>query len=194
MPQGVEELQHEWARIKYQMPEEKRADAFEALARKAEQVSASNPGKAEPLVWEAIIVSSEAGARGGLGALSLVKKARGLLQQAEKIQPDALRGSIYTSLGSLYYQVPGWPVGFGDDDKARKYLQQALKVNPDGIDPNYFYGDFLMGQKDYKGAVKAFEKALAAPPRPTRPVADAGRRHEIQAGLTKARGKLDRNS
>jgi tetratricopeptide (TPR) repeat protein len=194
MPQGVEELQHEWARIKYKMPQEKRADAFEALAQKAEQVSANNSGKAEPLVWEAIILSSEAGERGGLGALSLVKKARGLLEQAEKIQPDALHGSIYTSLGSLYYQVPGWPVGFGDDEKARKYLQKALAVNPNGIDPNYFYGDFLMDQKDYQGAVKAFEKALAAPPRPTRTVADAGRRNEIQAVLAKAREKLRHDS
>ena len=194
MPQGVEELQHEWARIKYKMPQEERAAAFEALAHKAEEVSAKNTGRAEPLVWEAIILSSEAGERGGLGALSLVKKARGLLEQAEKIQPDALHGSIYTSLGSLYYQVPGWPVGFGDDDKARSYLQKALSVNPKGIDPNYFYGDFLMEQKDYQGAVKAFEKALAAPPRPTRQVADAGRRSEIQAALARAREKLRHDS
>ena len=194
MPQGVEELQHEWARIKYKMPQEERAAAFEALAHKAEEVSAKNTGRAEPLVWEAIILSSEAGERGGLGALSLVKKARGLLEQAEKIQPDALHGSIYTSLGSLYYQVPGWPVGFGDDDKARSYLQKALAVNPNGIDPNYFYGDFLMEQKDYQGAVKAFEKALAAPPRPTRQVADAGRRSEIQAALARAREKLRHDS
>ena len=194
MPQGVEELQHEWARIKYQVPQEKRAAAFEALAQQAEQVSVNNAGKAEPLVWEAIILSSEAGEKGGLGALALVKKAKGLLEQAEKIQPDALHGSIYTSLGSLYYQVPGWPVGFGDDDKARKYLRKALAVNPNGIDPNYFYGDFLMDQKDYKGAINAFEKALAAPARPTRQVADAGRRDEIQAALAKAREKLRHDS
>ena len=61
MPQGVEELQHEWARIKYKMPQEERAAAFEALAHKAEEVSAKNTGRAEPLVWEAIILSSEAG-------------------------------------------------------------------------------------------------------------------------------------
>jgi tetratricopeptide (TPR) repeat protein len=194
IPLEVEELQHEWARIKYQTPEHKRADAFEALAHKAEEVSAQNVGKAEPLVWEAIILSSEAGEEGGLGALSLVKKAKGLLEQAEKIKPDALHGSIYTSLGSLYYQVPGWPVGFGNDDKAREYLLKALKINPSGIDPNYFYGDFLMDQKDYKGAVKAFEKALAAPPRPNRQVADAGRRHEVEAALVKAREKLKHDS
>ncbi len=189
----VSELQSEWAKIKYQLPEDQRVDAFESLAQKAETIRAKHAGEAEPLVWEAIILSSEAGAKGGLGALSLVKKAKGLLEQAEAIDPDALYGSIYTSLGSLYYQVPGWPLGFGDDDKAREYLQRALSANPGGIDPNYFYGDFLADQGDYKGAVLAFEKALAAPARTSRPVADAGRRGEIETALAEARKKLGQN-
>ena len=56
---------------------------------------------------------------GGLGALSMVRKARDLLLDAEKIDPSTLQGSVYASLGSLYYQVPGWPVGFGDKKKER---------------------------------------------------------------------------
>jgi hypothetical protein len=56
------------------------------------------------------------------------------------IDPRALQGSAYTSLGSLYYQVPGWPIGFGDDKRAEAMLLKALEINPDGIDPNYFYG------------------------------------------------------
>ena len=35
-----------------------------------------------------------------------------------------------SSLGVLYYKVPGWPIGFGDKDKARDLLQKALAVNP----------------------------------------------------------------
>ena len=58
-----------------------------------------------------------------------------------------LNGSVYTSLGSLYYQVPGWPIGFGSDKKAESYLKKALAVNPDGMDPNYFYGDFMLQEK-----------------------------------------------
>ena len=48
--------------------------------------------------------------------------------------------------GFPYYQVPGWPVGFGDDEKAEQLLKQALAINPTGIDPNFFYGDFLLDQ------------------------------------------------
>jgi Tfp pilus assembly protein PilF len=90
----------------------------------------------------------------------------------------------------LYYSVPGWPIGFGDDKKARELLRKGLQVNPNGIDPNYFYGDFLQAQGDWKGATAALEKALAAPARPGREAADQGRRKEATALLTKVRAKL----
>ena len=46
-------------------------------------------------------------------------------------------GAAYTSLGALYYQVPGWPLGFGDDAAARTMLRKGLAIDPDGIDANY---------------------------------------------------------
>lgn len=191
MNSAVQLLQTEWAKIKYQMPKDKQEAELEKLSVKAGEISAEFPDKAEPLVWEAIIRSTYAGAKGGLGALGLVEQARDLLLKAEKIEPNALNGSIYTSLGSLYYQVPGWPIGFGDNDKAREYLQKALSINPDGIDPNYFYGDFLIEEGEYKQAIAALEKALQAPPRADRPVADVGRKKEIEAALAKARKELE---
>ncbi len=186
----VTALGSEWAKHKYQTPKKERKAAFQQLVEKAAEVSKMHPGKAEPLIWEAIILATAAGEQGGLGALSMVKRAKALLEQAEQIDPEALDGSVYTSLGSLYYSVPGWPIGFGNDDKARDYLEKALTVNPDGIDPNYFYGDFLMSQKDYKGAVQAFTVALNAPARPDQPVADSGRRIEVRQALAKAKKQL----
>jgi tetratricopeptide (TPR) repeat protein len=176
-------LSESWAKIKYQLPEAQRIDALEALSEKAKTLANAHPGEAEPLVWQAIIISTTAGEKGGLGALSLVKEAKALLEQAEAIEPETLEGSVYTSLGSLYYQVPGWPLGFGDDDEAERYLKMALAVNPEGIDPNYIYGDFLMQEKAYEEAAAAFKRALVAPPREDRPIADAGRRTEIEAAL-----------
>ncbi|MEX1827274.1 tetratricopeptide repeat protein [Luteibacter sp. CQ10] len=110
----------------------------------------------------------------------MAKRARDLLQEAQKIQPDVLNGSIYTTLGSLYYQVPGWPLGFGDKDKARSLLEKALQIDPDGIDPNYFYADFLYRTGDKAGAMTHLRKALAAPPRGDQPLADKGRRAQVQ--------------
>ena len=173
-------IQQRWAEIQYQLPEDDREKAFEALARDAETFVADYPGRAEPLIWQGIVLSTYAGAKGGLGALGLVKEARASLEAALKVAPEALDGSAYTSLGSLYYQVPGWPLGFGDDEMARKYLQKSLAINPDGIDANYFFGDFLAEQDEPQRARVYLEKVLAAPPRPGREVADAGRRAEAE--------------
>lgn len=103
----------------------------------------------------------------------------------------ALDGSAYGSLGTLYYKVPGWPLGFGDDKKAGELLLKALTINPDGIDPNYFYADYLYEQGDYQGAKIAAEHALQAPPRPERPLADEKRRQEIQALMEKIATKVN---
>ena len=191
---GVEEditaLQRAWERIKYERPAAEQEKAFAALSHEADGVRAKYPGRAEPQIWYGIIAASHAGARGGLGALSLARNARKALEEALAIDPGALAGSAYTSLGSLYYQVPGWPIGFGDEEKAREMLQKALALDPDGIDPNYFLGDFLYRQGDYEAARAALSKALRAPPRPGRALADAGRRQEIEATLARMRTEM----
>jgi tetratricopeptide (TPR) repeat protein len=185
----VARLQREWAEVKYRTPKDAQEARYEALAKSAAQVRNAYPDRAEPQIWYGIIVASYAGAKGGLGALALAKDAKSALERALEIDRKALDGSAYTSLGSLYYQVPGWPIGFGDDKKALEMLQSALAINPDGIDSNYFMGDFLYRKGDYDGARKALEKARNASPRPSRPLADEGRRKEIDELLAKLKEK-----
>lgn len=187
LEEDVSALQIEWARIKYERPAAEQEKAFAELAKSADVVRGKYAGRAEPQIWYGIIAASYAGARGGLGALSLAKDAKKALEQALEIDPKALGGSAYTSLGSLYYQVPGWPIGFGNDDKAREMLDKALALNPDGIDPNYFMGDFLYRKGDYAAARQVLNKALKAPARPGRALADEGRRKEIESLLAAMR-------
>ena len=182
---AVADLQRDWEVIRYQTPASEREKRFEALSAKAHQVSESFPGPSEPLVWEGIIVSSLAGEKGGLGALGLVKQAKAIYEHAIQIDGKALDGSAYNSLGVLYYKVPGWPLGFGDKAKARELLQKALAINPQGIDPNYFYGEYLVETKHADEAVSYLERALQAPPRPGRQIADSGRREEVRTLLAR---------
>jgi len=181
------DIQRAWAEINYSATsaEQKAAD-FGQLANKARALVASHSGRAEPMVWHGIVLSSQAGAKGGLGALSLAKQARSVLEGSLKIDPAALAGSAHTSLGTLYHKVPGFPVGFGDDKKARTHLETALKLNPAGIDPNFFYAEFLLDEGETVLAIKHLRIAQAAPPRIRRETADAGRRQEIAALLGKA--------
>lgn len=183
-------IQQDWARANYSTSGDDKEKAFEALAQRAAAFVKAFPGRAEPLIWQGIVLSSKAGVDGGLGALGLAKQARASLEAALRIDPNSLEGSAYTSLGTLYYKVPGFPLGFGDHKKARQMLEAALKINPTGIDPNYFYGEFLHEDHHDAEALVYLEKALAAPPRPNRELADRGRRAEIEALKAKARARL----
>lgn len=179
-------LQNEWARIKYQIADkDTQLEAIHMLELQAASLTAQAPGRPEPKIWEAIILSTDAGIVKGLSALDKVKKAKSLLEASLTQDPGALDGSAYTSLGSLYYQVPGWPIAFGDKQKAEDNLLAALRINPTGIDPNFFYGDFLLQTGRYDEAGTYLQRALQAPERPGRALADAGRRQEIRAALAR---------
>lgn len=186
----IKPLQDRWAEVNYALPEDDREKAFAELLSNADKVVSGNPAKAEALIWRGIIKSSYANAKGGLGALSVAEGSKADLEQAIALDPTALQGSAYTSLGVLYAKVPGWPIGFGDNKQAKVLLQKALEQNPQGIDPNYFYADYLAGKRDWAQALRYLEKAKAAPARPGRESADAGRQQEIAALMAKVQKKL----
>jgi len=181
------DIQQRWAIANYQTtaPKEK-LQLLETLSADAHRFSQAHPDRAEPLIWEGIVLSTCAGAKGGIGALGLAKKSRSTLEAALKIDDKALDGSAYTSLGVLYSKVPGFPLGFGDDDKAQDLLVKALTINPYGIDPNYFYAQYLCDHDECRDAKRYLDRALQAPPRPGRELADAGRHREVLELMAKA--------
>lgn len=187
----LQQVQERWAQIQYQTDEQQRAKAFEALASETEAFTQAQPNAAEAWIWHGIVTSSWAGAEGGLGALGKAKDAKRYLEKAITLDPKALNGSAYTSLGTLYDRVPGWPIGFGDEDKAAQLLRQALLINPNGIDSLYFWGDHLYRQGQYAQARIVLEKARQAPARQGRELADKGRQAEITELLITLDRKLN---
>ncbi|MGL5290823.1 MAG: tetratricopeptide repeat protein [Vibrionaceae bacterium] len=181
---AIAPLVESWAVCQYQKADKKvQQSCFEALSLQADKTTVADPAKVQLWIWSGIIKSSWAGAKGGLGALSLVKEAKTLFEKAIAVDQTALNGAALTTLGTLYYQVPGWPIGFGDNKKAQLYLEKGLAVAPSDIDANFFYGDFLLQQGEKVKAKSYLEKALSAPDREGRKVADEGRRAEIKARL-----------
>ncbi len=180
---ALTQLRHDWAAVYYQTPKDLQLAQFAGLEARADALAAQHPADAAPLILKAIILSTHAEAKGGLGALSLAEAARDTALQAAKRDDRAVDAGAYTLLGTLYYKVPGWPVGFGNNKKAKAYLDQALAIAPDSIDVNYFIGDFLLEQGEAEEAKVFLLKALQAPPRAGREDEDAGRRREIENHL-----------
>jgi len=179
-------IQHSWAEIKYQTPKAERRDAYASLLSKSETFYHMHPDKADAILWSAIVLYNYAGEVRGIKALGMVKQSRRMLQRAEKINPKAADGLIHTALGQLYYKVPGWPIAFGDDAKAETYLHKGVARNPDGLDANYFMGDYLLRKKQYHQAAIHLRRAIQAPARAQRPIADAGRKADALRLLRQA--------
>lgn len=191
MTEEVKQIQKKWGQINYQTHEDDKEAAFENLAKAASNLVLKNPENPHALVWEGIVYSTYAGVAGTFSAGKLAKHAKQSFERAIDIDGSVLNGSAYTSLGVLYYKVPGWPLSFGSDKKAMKYLKKGLELNPEGIDSNYFFADFLYEEEgEYQQAKSYLQKAQNAAPRPDRPVADQGRQAEIKKLILKVDEEL----
>lgn len=183
----ISTLRTAWAEIKYQETDrDAQIEKFDRLAAQAEVLVKANPDDAGLKAWQGTILSSEAAAINGISALPKLKKAKTLLEYAIAQDDKVENGFAHAVLGALYDRVPGWPIAFGDSDKAEAHLKRALALDPDGIDANFYYGDFLVRHGKYAEAIPVLEKALAAPARAERKLADDGRKGEIKAALDKA--------
>ena len=192
MKAAVHHIDDEWARITYRVADkDEQLTEIKELANQAAQVVVQYPGRAEPLLWQGIVTSEEAGMASVFRQLGLAIAARRIFEHAEAIDPKGVNGAVQMSLGVLYYRVPGFPIGFGNDKLARTDLETALAVDPNGLDANFFYGDFLAEQGAYVQAKTVLDHALAAPVDAARPIWDAGRRAEVRALLVKVDQRLN---
>lgn len=188
---AVTQFMQNWAEIQYHQPRDAKGPAFKTLAERVRQLAPQHPHAAEPIIWEAIAMASYAQMVKGREGLRAAKRARDLLLAAERINPRAMDGAIYITLGRLYFKVPGWPISFGSKRKARMYLEKALQINPAAIEANCFYADLLSSQGDYEQAMEYYQRALAAPARPGLEVADKARQKQAERGLRNAESRLD---
>ncbi len=180
---AVQNIESEWARIYYAVAKEQQDVAYQQLLAQVDALKAQYPDQAELLIQQAIIVASNADNIAPLSALQSVHQARDLLLQAIAINPAALEGAAFVTLGSLYYKVPGWPIAYGDHHKAETMLKKALVINPHTIDANYFYGDFLVTQGRQLEALAYFKNALAVPVRETQVFADTQLHRQVQQAI-----------
>lgn len=171
MQADVLSIAQKWAQIKYlSKSNSERKRKMKSLAATADALAQRYPNRVDVLIWDGIVTSERASLTWGLGALHLANAARDILQKAYKMDPKALDAGATTSLGVLYYRVPGFPVGWGDKTKARALLQEAVRNAPNGRDAHYFYADFLYEQGKYHEAEKVVLRGLKLPDHPERPL------------------------
>ncbi len=181
---------NDWARVKYlSRSDDERKGNMEWVGAKADELAQRYPDQPEALIWDGIVTSERASLTWGFTALNLAARARDVLLKAESMNPKAADAGAPTSLGVLYYRVPGFPLGWGDKDKARAYLEEAVKNAPKGRDAHYFYADFLYEQGEYKKAEQELKQGLSSPAHPERPIWDKYFPKVMQGLLAKVQEK-----
>jgi tetratricopeptide (TPR) repeat protein len=185
----VTEIERSWAKTYYSTDKAQQHYQYSQLLDRINQLNSTYPDHAELLIWQAITLATRAEQENSFSALSSIHRAQDLLIKAISINPKAMDGSAFVTLGSLYSLVPGWPIAFGNDQKAEHSLKKALSINPQGIDSNYFYGEFLLSHNQPTKASHFFTKAINAPVRETQKFADNQLKNEARLGLANANAR-----
>lgn len=183
--QAVDAIEKEWAQVYYKNLPNPSAK-YAHLLTKANALAKTYPTKAEPLLWQAVLIATDADHQPPMKALEQINQARELLNQAIEMAPTGMNGAALVALGTLYYLTPPWPIAFGDTEKAQELLSKALKISPESIDANYFYGDFLLAQNETEQAAEYFKKALAVPSRKNQTFADDNLKLQAKLALENA--------
>ncbi|MDF1583736.1 MAG: hypothetical protein RQ733_01210 [Methyloprofundus sp.] len=184
---AVQHIESEWARIHYSVIREQQDKEFKHLLSEVTDLQAQYPKQAEFIIQQAIIVASNAENIDAFSALEAIHQAKDLLMQAIELNPKALDGAAFITLGTLYYKVPAWPVAYGDNDKAQQFLEKALTINANAIDANYYYADFLVTQGKKELALNYFNRALTAAVRSTQVFADTQLQAQAKLAINKHR-------
>lgn len=187
---ALHDLEIHWETVKFTIPPgDKQTAEMEKVGAEADSLVTHYPNRVEAEIWDGILKSEQASMASAFSALSLAKQAKAVLEKAYGENPAALDAGAPTSLGVLYYRVPGFPIAFGDKKKARSLLEQATTTAPQGLDAWYFYGDFLMNQGESEKARQVFTYALSIPESQARPLWDKSRRQVIKEDLAKLQAK-----
>ncbi len=190
---SIQKIESAWARIYYQQNSDQQKIYYLKLIKQSKELSQKFPQAVEPKIWHAILLSTNAAYEPPINALSSLNKAKELLEEAINQHPEALEGSAFVTLGTLYYMTPSWPISFGNPQIAERLLKKGLQINPNGIDSNYFYADYLLSQNREDEAEKYFEKASKAPIRKEQFFADTQLQKDAKIALLDAqKRKLDK--
>ena len=187
------ELQKQWDQISFGINNKSdKKKEFQKLSEKADFYLKEYPNSAEIKAWAGIIYSTEASfyKLNIPKALKVISKAKDVLDEAIMINPEVLKGGVYSSLGLMYSKVPGKPISFGDKVLAKTFLLKGLELNSDGMIANYFLAQYYYNEKDYETALSYFEKSKKGIFPPDREVAKVGTIKEINIWIEKTKSQI----
>lgn len=160
---------YEWVG-RYAVPTEQ-ADWFATAVAYAERAVETHPGGVDGRYWHALTLGRLGETQGVLRSLSVVSEMRRELETVLELAPD--HAGAHFALGMLYYRLPGWPLSFGDNNRALEYMTAAVELAPDNTTYRLGLAELLLDMRRRDEAIALLEAILEMPLTPGEPVESA---------------------
>jgi len=121
-----------------------------------------NPTNLLANFWYAAAIGKQGLDVGITRSLNNAKPMKEKLDAAIQVDGKYEHGGPYRALGRLYYKLPGWPISFGDNDKAFEQLKKAYEVDPDFAWNKIYYAEILIKKGDKDKARKLLDEVFSA--------------------------------
>jgi len=132
-------VSNRWAEIRYTLGHKTEQQwGLKELQDFTAQVINKWPDSTDALTWHGQVVVTRAEVASSMDALKFARQARDIFAKCVAMDETALNATAHISLGTLYYEMPSWPISFGSQFEARKHLQRALELFPDDIEAHFY--------------------------------------------------------
>ena len=111
-----------------------------------------NSNDVRGLFWKAAAIGKVAEDGGVLNALGLVRSMEELLLKVVMLDETYENAGAHRALGRIYHLLPGFPISFGNNQKALMHLRRAYELFPMDVITRAFYADLLYDEGQKKEA------------------------------------------
>lgn len=151
----------------------------------AERAVETQPEGVEGRYWYALTIGRLGEARGILRSLSAASDMRRELETVLELAPD--HAGAHFALGMLYHRLPGWPLSFGDNNRALELMSAAVELAPDNTTYRLGLAELLLDLRRRDDAISQLETIIEMPLTPDEPVESAEDKIKAQALIERYR-------
>ena len=141
----------------------RRVQLFENCIAIADQALALNGNDVRALFWKAVAMGKMAEGSGIVNALRMLRPMEKNLLSVIALDEKYENAGAHRALGRMYHKLPGFPLSFGDNQKALKHLKRAHDLFPSDVITRAFYAELLYDVGRIEEARKHADFVLATP-------------------------------
>ena len=163
-PEAIAELARlEYANAEVETEKNKRIELYKGCISTADKALAINADEIGALYWKAAAIGKLSEESGIINALRMTRPMEQLFLRVIALDEKYDNAGAHKALGRMYYKLPGFPISFGNKEKALFHLYKAHALFPDDIITRAFYAEVLLDLGRVQEARKHAEFILGTP-------------------------------